>query len=556
MNNDINEIYYDLDEPTNITDNKKTKVSIMKKEFKKLFNATYIENIFSRNDVIKYDNIWRYKFLGLDCPLSERYNIFDDNVEIGYISKNFKYLQSITKYKDYPIKYIHFIIVNKKFNINPKNENTLIITDGCKERYIDRTEFNNIVPLNNNKIDIGNIKNFYIIPAVATNTFSYHNITLSNFDEIKWWVYYIIHNKVNNDLNLIIYTKPPYVKEYKEFIYFLKNNFKKVILFNWIVTLGTQFGFIYCNNIKTSDCDIEKIRDTIDNYNYQIIKSKLYFYYEMIIINLLKSEPLILYKLTDIIQLIGLSDSINILKHYDISIDDYYKITLDHLKQNIIMDITNFTTLLPIISGDTNYKLIKYYKKMNISNNDITNVNYGINNIDNTLDIEIFDLCNNNFIMINGKSYKYDKLFEKVIPKYCDNYGISINDWGNNKYGLFISEINYVTFDNINNIDTDCIVIIRFNILDTHLYDTINMILIKFSERTIYVPYVNQIHNNYIYIILKNYKKPYNNKYIISIKNVISKYIINNKLPITYHMKLYGKHHFLNKYMKLFSDTL
>ena len=170
---------------------------------------------------------------------------------------------------------------------------------------------------------------------------------------------------------------------------------------------------------------------------------------------------------------------------------------------------------------------------------------------------ECIDLFNNNFILEEKNNYFCTEFFLPGI-KYFNKY-YNVNLFNEREKVLLdvilIDKIEKRYLDLINKLKVNGKLIFRLNIYDDKIYDNINKLNKYFSTKVVYIPLINQIYNNYLYVIYIK-KTSGNVNGIFDIKKIIINYLINNKIPLMYYKSVYGDKIIKKKMIKTLLNEL
>lgn len=539
-----------------------------------------IENIFELlkiNNTIEINTSLENAYLFLDTKfLGDYYTMYSDEksgeykTNYGFFSKNLNNRENVVKSLEFPKHGYCFYFNNLKYNLLPDKENTLII---FLDKYVPNFIFPSSIISNNiiNNNDIlkikESIKYVYIVIKIPSKNYNSLDFRSDNINKVleKYILFVIETNSNRFEWNLIIFTYYPCGEILTSLLFFLKKFFEKVYLSYTQINLASPYISIVCKNRKNmKESDKNNIINTCKYFNIKSTKTKIKIYRESTLFNHLFKKPALFYEIFDLYNFRLLSETFLTLKKFNISHNSYFDEILKNFKsqsEQLLENIvgTDIATTPFYFDNSSNYKkILKIYKMFQIIklSHGIT-FKINVKNISTDIDIEIFDVCNNNFFIENNLNYYIDFEFKDSIDKFTKAYNYSIDTTPKNNYNAAL--ISYKNIRSVyNNIDSDKLnkIIIKIDITDLSELKYIQLLSSYFNLKTIYAPYINQLNNNYIYIIFSQRVYDTKNNKMLDIETVLYEYIINNKILLLYYTKLFGYDKFVKQYVKYLTSNL
>ena len=533
----------------------------------------------NKHDINKpsYDAYHINRFLNCQNSTGVVYN-YNKKLDFGRISRIFLREENIC---DQFIAYREVLLESfkKKYHINSTPKNTLCIADSDIQsltqkgtpKFFFNTELYPDAIIDSNLLKIKDIeirnKTFFVI--VLTNrqrTIHLSEMIDYNLDALTELIEYIYNNTTSSDIQIVLVVRGFYTEKYKKIISFFSGYFEKCNIYCTLVDINKYSNFVYFSTKKNKTISqtpldqmkkIPLVENCINHIWKEMLQIKVKLSLETKILNYLFNQINTFNLAYDLFQLIILKDNIEYVKNRKIPYNLYYQ----HLLNEKMLTIKpQLNTLSPIISS--NYanipeNILDYYTTIhtNISYKSKSK-SYNIDVIKTIDDIMFFDLCNNNFIFENNKTYHADPNIRNLVEKYIQFYNIRVKSSDTTYNYLFIEHLTYESYNLISGISTDCKVIIKVNILDKQIFDNINNLFRTFENKFFYAPLMGQLYTTNIYIILDKYNQTLNNTYYVDFEKIIYSYLVNNKIVMDYMAILYGPEYLEKEFMKKFLNNI
>jgi len=503
-----------------------TTTSIINTKFKKLYKTKP-----ESSGYLQLSDINPNRFLTTHTPIM-----------YGNLAKKLKVDKPLTK-KKLAKHEIYFYLVNQQFHLEPNNSNAFIWTDSENFELVDPKIYHYNVA---NKLpEQPNFNKLYYYLVITTNHFeAKQNIIdfvrkMSRSNESSKYHVIIMGFWSTTDL--------------KWFLTQINSLFSKIYLFASAITLDMALSVIYLKyNKKAKTFSSADLTHAIELFHDEMNQTLAEASAEYQIMTTLASYSNMFDQIYDVCQLLILRNNIEIAKSVGLAINNFYVELLITLTYYVSKNYNNFLENISHTKHIKDLIIFDDYQLINQFDNNLI-VDTGLKFLVDDLDLEIFDLCNSHFLLVDNIRYHCDEFFTNSIERYIQHYNLNIKHDQNNYHIYFLSNLDYALKINF---QTNTKLVVRISlaslVTENHF---VKQLFQSFEIYNVHVPLLNQLYNDYVYLIGDKWSiHPIGSH--IEMPDIVTNYLIQNKIPLMYYKRLIGHEIIQKAYVEKFLEKI